>query len=206
MRKEDSLITLSKKDVKDNPIEQLKLWMDEARQSEIVEANAASLATSTKEGKPSVRTVLTKSIDDNGIVFFTNYESRKARDIEGNPFAAMCVWWKDMERQVCIEGSVEKISKGESEEYFRSRSRASCIGAWASKQSSVLESRETLEERYREMEKKYPEEEVPVPPFWGGYLLKPSSVEFWQGRQNRLHDRILFTRSNGFWEISRLSP
>ena len=206
MRKEYSLITLRKRDVKDNPIDQLRHWMDEAVQSEIPEANAMSLATSTKEGKPSVRTVLAKSIDDRGIVFFSNYESRKAQDLEENPYAAMNVWWKEMERQVCIEGAIEKISREESEEYFHSRSRGSCIGAWASKQSSVLESRETLEEQYCAMESRYPGDEIPTPPFWGGYLFVPTSMEFWQGRPKRLHDRILYTRNDDSWEICRLSP
>ncbi|MFT4551610.1 MAG: pyridoxamine 5'-phosphate oxidase [Chlamydiales bacterium] len=206
MKKEYSLITLRKKDVKENPIEQFKQWMDEAVEAEILEANAISLATSTSEGKPSVRTVLIKSVNDRGIVFFTNYESRKAQDIKENPFAAMSIWWKEMERQVCIEGSIEKISREESEEYFNTRSRGSRIGAWTSKQSSVLGSREELEGKYSSIEKKYPGEEIPAPPFWGGYLLNPTSMEFWQGRPKRLHDRILYTRKNGSWEICRLSP
>lgn len=171
-----------------------------------VDPNAMSLATVDANGFPSVRTVLLKGVDARGFLFFTNYESRKGRELAGNPHAALVFYWRELERQVCVAGAVEKLSREESEQYFQSRPRGSQIGAWASQQSTPIPDREFLESRWAEMEQKFPAD-IPVPPFWGGYVLKPERIEFWQGGASRLHDRFEYARQpDGTWRIQRLSP
>jgi pyridoxamine 5'-phosphate oxidase len=189
-----------------DPIEMFRTWFDQANEAGILMAEAMTLATATSEGRPSARMVLLKSFDPNGFVFFTNYGSRKAAELDANPHAALLFHWTLLQRQVRIEGSVSKVSQEESYEYFSSRPRGSRIGAWASSQSTYLESRATLENRVREMEARFPGEEVPLPPFWGGYRLAPKSMEFWQGRVNRLHDRLRYDREDDRWSITRLYP
>ena len=207
LRQNYSLQTLSVKDILHNPIEQFAKWFQEAMDSQILEPNAFTLATANKEGKPSARTLLLKGFDKEGFVFFTNYESRKAEDLLQNPKAAMLFTWLDLQRQIRIEGDIEKVSQEESEEYFQSRPRGSQIGAWSSPQSQSIESREVLESNQKMMEEKFSGlEKLPVPPFWGGYRVRPNWFEFWQGRESRLHDRIVYVLQNDNWEIGRLAP
>lgn len=168
--------------------------------------NAMTLATADRNGKPSTRTVLLKSVDDRGFVFFTNYGSRKGRELAENPNAALTFFWPEMERQVCVAGTVTKLPEEESEAYFQSRPRGSRIAAWASSQSEPIPNREFLEATWRELEKKFPRD-VPLPPNWGGFILRPERIEFWQGRPSRLHDRFSYTRQpDGSWKIERLAP
>ena len=165
------------------------------------------LATADAAGKPSARVVLLKEFDERGFVFFTNYESRKARELAANRHAALNFFWAELERQVCVTGSVTQVPREEAEAYFKTRPRGSRLGAWASKQSETVPSREVLEARLQELEKKYPGEEIPLPPFWGGYVLAPGEIDFWQGRPNRLHDRFRYSKqSDGRWLVERLSP
>jgi len=168
--------------------------------------NAMTLATVDTNGKPSTRTVLLKSVDERGFIFFTNYDSRKGRELAANPNAALTFFWPDLERQVCVAGTVTKLPVAESEAYFKSRPRGSRIGAWASNQSEVVPDRAALEAKWRELETKFPSD-VPLPPNWGGFALKPERIEFWQGRPSRLHDRFVYLRqSDGEWKIERLAP
>jgi pyridoxamine 5'-phosphate oxidase len=168
--------------------------------------NAMTLATVDKNGKPSARTVLLKSVDERGFIFFTNYDSRKGRELAENPGAALTFFWPDLERQVCVAGTVAKLPVAEAEAYFKSRPRGSRLGAWASNQSEPVPDRATLEARWREWESKFPNE-IPPPPNWGGFVLRPERIEFWQGRTNRLHDRFHYARQpDGAWKIERLSP
>ena len=168
--------------------------------------NAMTLATVDSAGKPSTRTVLLKTVDERGFIFFTNYDSRKGRELTENPNAALTFFWSDLERQVCVAGTVTKLPVAESENYFKTRPRGSQIGAWASKQTEVVSDRAALEAKWRELEIKFPSE-VPLPPNWGGFILRPERIEFWQGRPSRLHDRFSYTRSaDGAWKIERLSP
>jgi len=196
---------LSEASVHADPIRQFAEWMNHALESCRRDPTAMALATSTPEGMPSVRMVLLKGFDERGFCFYTNYESRKAAELDANPRASLAFYWPELERQVRISGRVERTSREESEAYFRTRPRGSQLGAWASKQSSVLPGREVLEQRLREMEIRFPDE-VPLPPFWGGYRVVPEAIEFWQGRANRLHDRILYSREGSVWRIERLSP
>ena len=168
--------------------------------------NAMTLATADKNGKPSTRTVLLKSVDERGFIFFTNYDSRKGRELAENPNAALTFFWSDLERQVCVAGSVTKLPVAESEAYFKSRPRGSQLAAWASNQSEIVPNRATLEAKWRELEVKFPAE-IPLPPNWGGFILRPERIEFWQGRPSRLHDRFNYAKqSDGSWKIERLSP
>jgi pyridoxamine 5'-phosphate oxidase len=189
-----------------DPIELFKEWFDAAAESGLFLPEAAALATASPEGAPSVRMVLLKTLDARGFVFYTNYESRKAAELEANPRAALCFHWAVLERQVRVEGRVERVSTDESFAYYSTRPRGSRIGAWASRQSEPLPSREALEERVRHFEREYPGEVVPLPPFWGGYLLRPETIEFWQGKADRLHERLSFRRVEGRWETVRLYP
>lgn len=195
-----------------DPIELFQEWFAAASESGILHPEATALATADGEGRPSVRMVLLKSVDERGFVFFTNYESRKAKELEANPRAALCFHWAVHERQVRVTGPVARVSEDESSEYFRTRSRGSRIGAWASRQSHPLDQRETLEARVREMKERFATEEVPLPSFWGGYRLDPRTIEFWQGRADRLHDRLVFEREaesdrdGQAWTTKRLYP
>ena len=203
----DTPLALIKDNIDANPIRQFRTWYDEVRANGVSEQDAISmtLATATKDGQPSARVVLLKGVNDNGFVFYTNYESRKGRELAENPRACLLFYWPKVWRQVRIEGTVEKVSKAESDEYFRTRPLGSKLGAWASNQSEVVDSRETLEGRFAEIEKRFGEN-VPRPPHWGGYRLKPNEIEFWQGRENRLHDRLRYRLQNGVWLIERLGP
>jgi pyridoxamine 5'-phosphate oxidase len=197
---------LNKTDVDRNPIKQFAKWYDEAKANGIAEPDAMTLATATKDGKPSARIVLLKGFDDHGFVFYTNYESRKAQDLAENPRACLVAYWLPVKRQVRIEGTVEKVSEKESEDYFHTRPLGSRLGAWASNQSGVVESRDVLEQRYAELSERYGEN-VPRPPHWGGFRIRPTVIEFWQGRDNRLHDRLGYRlQDDGTWVIERLGP
>jgi len=189
-----------------SPFRQFQVWFDQALEAEVLEPNAMTLATAVA-GKPSARVVLLKQFDDRGFVFYSNYHSRKGQELVQNPWAALVFWWADLERQVRIEGQVEKVPEPESDEYFHSRPRGSQLGAWASDQSQVIGDRQLLEQRLAELERKYQGQEIPRPPHWGGYRLVPTAIEFWQGRPNRLHDRLCYRRlEDGSWQIERLSP
>lgn len=199
-------VGISAADERSDPIDLFREWLAAATESGLVEPTAMTLATSTADGRPSARTVLLKGVDERGFVFFTNYESRKAVDLDANPRAALVFYWPPLLRQVIVEGSVERISPEESEAYFKTRARGSQLGAWASRQSRVLTSRGELVERYKTLKAEYEGREIDLPPFWGGYRLAPTRIEFWQARPNRLHDRVLFERSDGVWVASRLYP
>ena len=189
-----------------NPFEQFRLWFQEVAAANIAEPNAMTLGTSDPSGRVSCRTVLLKEFDERGFVFFTNYESRKARQILGNPKAALLFPWLILERQVEVFGKVEKISEEESSAYFFSRPRGSRLGAWVSNQSTRIPSREFLTNRYTELQNRFGEGPIPKPDFWGGFRVVPETIEFWQGGHDRLHDRFLYERCQGCWQISRLSP
>jgi pyridoxamine 5'-phosphate oxidase len=189
-----------------DPLAQLAHWYEHAVAAGLPEPEAMALATATPDGAPSVRFVLLKGIDARGVEFYTNYESRKGRELAANPRGALAILWKPLQRQVRVEGPVERLSAEESDAYFASRARGSRLGAWASRQSAEIPDREWLEARLAEAEAEYPGEDVPRPPYWGGYVLRPDAIEFWEGRPNRLHDRELFTRAAGGWTSRRLSP
>lgn len=198
---------LDEKSVDADPFKLFRRWFDEAIGSGSRLPDAMTLATATKEGKPSARMVLLKQVDDQGFVFYTNYNSRKARELDANPYAALVCYWVGLDRQVRVEGSVERVSAAESDEYFHTRPRESQIGAITSPQSEAIESREFLEQRFREFENMYRDLSVPRPSHWGGYRLKPEVIEFWQNREGRLHDRIVYERQgDGSWTIQRLAP
>ncbi len=198
--------TLNEKDVVDDPIAQFQIWWDEAIASNAAEVNAMTLATASKDGKPSARTVLLKGIHKNGFVFFTNYESRKGEEIAENPHVALLFFWKELERQVRIEGRIEKIDAAESDEYFNSRPLESRIGAWTSPQSQVIPDRQYLEDKEKAIEAEFENKEITRPQYWGGYVVIPDSMEYWQGRPGRLHDRILYTFNGTGWKKERLAP
>jgi pyridoxamine 5'-phosphate oxidase len=188
-----------------NPITEFLSAIERAERRQVDTAPVA-LATADASGKPSVRMVLLRGVDERGFVFHTNYESRKARELDENPRAALCVHWHSLEEQIRIEGRVERLDADESDVYFASRPRGSQLGAWASRQSAPLASRETLEEEYRATERRFEGGSVPRPPFWGGYRLIPDRIEFWFGRPDRLHDRLLYVRDGSGWRIERLYP
>ena len=204
LRKEYLKSGIVKDSLKSNPIEQFSLWFDQAIEANIIEPSAMSLATS--DDYIGIRTVLLKFFDDKGFVFFTNYESKKSKQLQNNPQAALLFPWLALERQVKIIGSVEKITKLESLKYFSSRPKDSQIGAWSSQQSSKISSRAILVDQFAVMKKKFANGEIPLPDFWGGYRVVPQSIEFWQGRESRLHDRLIYERKDNGWDISRLSP
>ena len=204
LRKEYLQSGIVRDDLKISPIEQFSLWFSQAMDADIIEPTAMSLATSDES--IGIRTVLLKYFDDKGFVFFTNYESKKSRQIQKNPQAAILFPWLALERQVKIIGRVEKISNLESLKYFSSRPKDSQLGAWASEQSARISSRSVLIEQFASMKKKFTKGDIPLPDFWGGYRVVPQSIEFWQGRANRLHDRFIYERQESEWTISRLSP
>ena len=206
LRKEYTRAGLDGTDVAPDPTEQFRRWFDEALGAGLHEPNAMTVATATPEGRPSARVVLLKGFDGRGFVFYTNYEGRKGRELERNPRAALLFYWGELERQVRIEGTVSRVSEEESDAYYASRPRGSRLGAIASEQSRVVEGREVLEARIADLEAEYEGREVPRPAFWGGYRVEPEAMEFWQGRENRLHDRILYRRDGGGWKIERLQP
>ena len=208
LRKEYTLFGLYRKDLCRDPNEQFRLWFEESvRTAGDREPNAMTLATASRTGVPSVRVVLLKHFDARGLMFFTNYESRKAQQLAENPCAALNFHWPWLERQIQVEGTVHKVGRAESKAYFDQRPIGSRWGAIVSKQSSVIESRETLEERLSALKAEYQGDDPPLPEFWGGYLVVPQRFEFWQGRENRLHDRFLYTQgADGSWQIQRLAP
>jgi pyridoxamine 5'-phosphate oxidase len=207
IRKDYRLQTLDEAGVAADPIQQFGIWWQEALQSEIVEVNAMTLATANEQGVPSARIVLLKGYDERGFVFFSNYESKKAGDLQVNPMASLVFFWKELERQVRISGRVEKVTELESDQYFQSRPEGSRIGAWASPQSTVISSRQVIEEKVEALQVSFEGKEIPRPLHWGGYRVVPSNIEFWQGRSSRLHDRIQYTlQSDDNWVIERLAP
>ena len=208
LRREYETSGLHRAEMHINPIEQFATWFSTAVNSALPDANAMSLATATAEGRPSVRVVLLKAFDQRGFVFFTNYKSGKGRDLDANPQAALAFYWVQLERQIRIAGQVEKTSREESQQYFHSRPRGSQLGAWVSHQSEVIDARRILDARLAEMTERFTGTEViELPPHWGGYRVVPETMEFWQGRANRLHDRFLYTRqTDGSWTLDRLAP
>ncbi len=206
LRLEYSKEILDEKMVNSNPIVQFDLWMKEALNADIPEPHAMNVSTVSKEGKPSSRIVLLRNFSENGFVFYTNYNSKKGNDISENNSAAINFFWPQLERQIRIEGKLQKVDSKISDEYFASRPHDSQLGAWASNQSEVLKNRQELEEKFAALEKKFAGINVPRPEHWGGYCLVPDSIEFWQGRPSRIHDRIKFTSVNNEWKIERLSP
>lgn len=190
-----------------DPMVTFAAWFAEAQEAGVYEPNAMTLATADAAGRPSARVVLLKGVDARGFTFFTNYASRKGQELAANPWAALCFWWGPLERQVRVEGPVEPISAAESDDYYRSRPRGARLGAWASAQSQVISGRQVLEQRLAQLEAEYAGQEPPRPPYWGGYRLLPSAIEFWQGGLNRLHDRLHYTRrADAAWRLERLSP
>ncbi|MFH0992383.1 MAG: pyridoxamine 5'-phosphate oxidase [bacterium] len=205
LRREYVTEGLRKSDVDSDPWNQFKKWFSDAVEAELAEPNAMVLSTANRHGKPSSRVVLMKDFDEHGIVFYTNYESRKGRELSSNPHVSLVFFWPQLARQVRIEGTVRPVDRKESEEYFRTRPRESQIGAWASHQSSVISSREELEQKAAEIQERFSGVEIPIPPTWGGFRLEPAIFEFWQGRESRLHDRIVYEKKKT-WLIFRLSP
>jgi pyridoxamine 5'-phosphate oxidase len=201
-----SLEGLDEKTIDRDPIKQFQRWFDEAKAANLPLPEAMTLATATPDGKPSARLVLLKQVDEDGFVFFTNYKSAKAEQLDANPYAALVFYWSRLDRQVRVEGSVVRTSGQESRDYFKTRPRESQIGAWASAQSEVISGRDVLEQRAQELEDLYRDREVDCPEHWGGYRLKPERIEFWKSRVGRLHDRILYERNSTGWAISRLAP
>lgn len=207
LRKEYTFRGLNKADAAPSPFQQFKIWFEQALAAQLPEPNAMTIATATPDGKPDARIVLLKDYNQRGFVFYTNYESHKGQQLVENPWGAIAFWWAQLERQVRIVGRVEKISDAESDQYFQSRPKASQLGAWASNQSQVIDTRQVLEQRLQQLKEKYENQEIPRPPHWGGFRVIPDEIEFWQGRPSRLHDRLLYRRGeDGSWVIQRLSP
>ncbi|MBH5336414.1 pyridoxamine 5'-phosphate oxidase [Streptomyces pactum] len=206
MRKQYRSEGLAESELAGSPYEQFARWFIQTVESGVPEPNAMVVSTADAEGRPSSRTVLLKSYDEHGFVFFTNYGSRKGREIAANPHVALLFPWHPLARQVIVTGVAERTGRDETAAYFRTRPHGSQLGAWASAQSTVIASREELDRRYAELAERYPEEQVPVPPGWGGYRVVPHEVEFWQGRENRLHDRLRYVREADGWRVERLCP
>ena len=206
LRREYKLRSLLESDVDPDPVRQFQNWWNEAMMSDIEEPNAMTLATSSKHGKPSARIVLLKGLSNDGFEFYTNYESRKGSELKENPHASLLFFWKELERQVRIEGTVTKTNEEKSNEYFLSRPGLSKIGAWSSAQSRVIQSRDDLEQKVIKYQEQFSDGVIPRPAHWGGYVVKPTLIEFWQGRPSRLHDRLQYTLSNDKWIIERLAP
>lgn len=198
---------LRRADLHSDPLKQFGAWFAAALAADIRDVNAMSLATATPDGKPSVRIVLLKGFDERGFTFFTNYDSEKGKNLEANPSAALCFFWVKLERQIRISGPVARTSREDSAAYFHSRPPGSRLGAWVSKQSEVIDSRQILDARLQQMAERFGDGEITLPPHWGGYRLRPEQIEFWQGRPNRLHDRFRYSRrADGTWQIDRLAP
>jgi pyridoxamine 5'-phosphate oxidase len=207
LRKEYTLARLNRGDLAVDPIEQFQKWFKQALEARLPEPSAMTLATVNRNGQPSARIVLLKRVDERGFSFYTNYESQKGRELIENPHAALVIYWTELERQVRITGEASKLSRPESEFYFQSRPRASRLAAWVSQQSQVVRSREELEKRMVELANQYPDDTIPLPPNWGGFIVSPSRIEFWQGRTSRLHDRFRYTKlPDGNWLLERLAP
>ena len=206
LRRDYALASLTETDVDADPIRQFERWFADAVSARVPEPNAMTLSTATRDGVPAGRIVLLKGVDANGFVFYTDYRSRKGVELGENPLAALTFLWKEIERQVRITGSVSRVNTQESEAYFRTRPSGSRLGAWASRQSSVIANREELEAQLQQITLRFPNGDVPLPPHWGGFRVMPDEIEFWQGRPDRLHDRLLYRRGDGGWGISRLSP
>jgi pyridoxamine 5'-phosphate oxidase len=206
MRREYTRAGLAEADVDADPVVQFGRWFEQAESAGLLEPNAMTLATSTADGRPSARIVLLRGFDDRGFVFYSNYDSRKGAELAANPRAALVFWWGELERQVRIEGRVERTSHEESEAYFHSRPPGSQLSAAASPQSQVIDGRAMLEQRVARLAAGNPDGDLPLPAFWGGFRVAPEVVEFWQGRPNRLHDRLRYTRAGGRWRIDRLAP
>ncbi len=207
VRKEYVTQGLTESDLDPNPLTQFQRWYEEAVAANVIEPNAMTVATATRDGIPSARTILLKGFDERGFIFYTNYESQKGKELDENPNAALVFYWATFERQIRITGVINKILPEESEAYFKSRPMGAQLGAWVSLQSQVIPNREVLEERLTELMNELADtENVPMPPYWGGYCLAPNTIEFWQGRINRLHDRFRYTRQENEWLIERLSP
>lgn len=206
LRREYTSAGLRPEDLAAEPLESLRRWLADAIAARLPEPNAMTLATATPDGRPSARTVLLKGLDDRGLTFYTHYTSRKGRELEANPRAAAVLVWLELERQVCVTGTVERVPPAESDAYFASRPLGSQLGAWASAQSAVVAGREELDARLAELARRYGGGPVPRPPSWGGYVLRPQTVEFWQGRPSRLHDRLRYAREGDRWRLDRLAP
>jgi pyridoxamine 5'-phosphate oxidase len=197
---------LSEQDVNPDPFKQFSVWLEDALAAKLPQPLGMALATATRDGRPSVRMVLLRGVSDRGFCFFTNYESRKARELQTNPRAALVFYWAELDRQVRVEGTIERLSADESDAYFQTRPRGSQLGAWASPQSQIIPNREMLERNLQELTAKYGSGPVPRPPHWGGYRLVPEAIEFWAGGDNRLHDRLRYTREEQGWKVQRLAP
>ena len=206
IRKQYEMNELNRKDLLESPTEMFRFWFEKIEDLKNIEPNAAILSTSSKKGKPSSRTVLVKEFNERGFVFYTNYKSKKSQEIEVNPYGSLIFYWQDLERQVRIQGKIRKISRAKSKKYFHSRPRLSQISVLASHQSKSLENREYLENKVKKLEKDYHDKEIPLPDYWGGYVLEHRNVEFWQGRRDRLHDRFVYTKHGRIWQIERLAP
>ena len=206
MRKQYDIAELNQNDLLESPTDMFRNWFEKIEDLEHIEPNAAILSTSTKKGKPSSRAVLVKEFDERGFVFYTNYKSKKAQEIEVNPYGSLLFYWQDFERQVRIQGKIRKVSRSKSEKYFHSRPRLSQVSVLASHQSKTLENREELDKKVKKLEKMYDGKEIPLPDYWGGYILEHRNIEFWQGRRDRLHDRFVYTKHGRIWQIERLAP
>lgn len=208
LREEYDRAALTRERVADDPLDQFRTWFEEAHDADLPEPNAMTLSTAAPDGSPSARIVLLKGVDERGFRFYTNYDSRKGAELAQNPRAALVFWWAPLERQVRVEGDVERLPSDESDAYFQSRPRGSQLGAWVSPQSRIIESREVLDTHLEEVKAKYEGEEIPRPSDWGGYVVRPTQIEFWQGRRSRLHDRLRYRRDDPSesWNLERLAP